>query len=75
MLSVLCTNPSCRGAPWLIITAIDLETSGASAFRIQSSVLCLLPELGLRNYSYCLSHPERCCRFPALNSGCGAAGL
>eukprot|EP00959_Pyramimonas_sp_CCMP1952_P123371 2579258-Pyramimonas_sp.AAC.1 len=22
------------------------------------------------NYSYCSSHPERCCRFPAPNSGC-----
>eukprot|EP00959_Pyramimonas_sp_CCMP1952_P130216 2722616-Pyramimonas_sp.AAC.1 len=21
-------------------------------------------------YSYCSSHPETCCRFPALNSGC-----
>eukprot|EP00959_Pyramimonas_sp_CCMP1952_P336263 7041325-Pyramimonas_sp.AAC.1 len=32
--------------------------------------LCVLPELGPRNYSYCSSHPERCRRFPALNSGC-----
>eukprot|EP00959_Pyramimonas_sp_CCMP1952_P055436 1158802-Pyramimonas_sp.AAC.1 len=49
---------------------IDSETSGASACRIESSQLCLLPELGPRNYSYCSSHPVRCCGFPALSSGC-----
>eukprot|EP00959_Pyramimonas_sp_CCMP1952_P081641 1705420-Pyramimonas_sp.AAC.1 len=26
-----------------------------------------------RNYSYCSSHPGRCCRFPALNSAAGGA--
>eukprot|EP00959_Pyramimonas_sp_CCMP1952_P270616 5657215-Pyramimonas_sp.AAC.1 len=51
-------------------------TSGASAFGIQSSELCPLPELGPPNCSYCSSYVERCCRFPALNSGCrGAARL
>eukprot|EP00959_Pyramimonas_sp_CCMP1952_P149182 3121562-Pyramimonas_sp.AAC.1 len=38
------------GATVLVITEIDLETSGASAGRIQSSELGLLPESGLRNY-------------------------
>eukprot|EP00959_Pyramimonas_sp_CCMP1952_P425253 8907610-Pyramimonas_sp.AAC.1 len=37
---------------------------------------CLLLELAPQNYSYCSSHPERCCPFSALNSGSrGAAGL
>eukprot|EP00959_Pyramimonas_sp_CCMP1952_P403521 8455625-Pyramimonas_sp.AAC.1 len=59
----------------LMVTAIDLDTSGASACGIQSSEIGLLPELG-RNCSYCSSHPERCCRLSALISGCrGAAGL
>eukprot|EP00959_Pyramimonas_sp_CCMP1952_P104315 2180177-Pyramimonas_sp.AAC.1 len=44
--------------------------------RIQSSELGLLLELGPRIYSYSPSHPERCCRFSAQDSGCrGAAGL
>eukprot|EP00959_Pyramimonas_sp_CCMP1952_P458773 9477184-Pyramimonas_sp.AAC.1 len=60
---------STRGAAGLVVTEIDLETSAASACRIQSSELGLLPELGLRNYSYCSSHAERCCRFPALKLG------
>eukprot|EP00959_Pyramimonas_sp_CCMP1952_P121324 2537004-Pyramimonas_sp.AAC.1 len=55
---------------------MDLETSGASACGIQSSEIGLLPELGPRSCSCCSSHPERCCRLSALNSGCsGAAGL
>eukprot|EP00959_Pyramimonas_sp_CCMP1952_P055491 1159618-Pyramimonas_sp.AAC.1 len=74
MLSVL-FNSGCKRTAGLVITGIDSETAGAFAFRIQSSDLCLLPELGPQNHSYCSSHPERCCLFPALNSGSrGAAG-
>eukprot|EP00959_Pyramimonas_sp_CCMP1952_P194371 4064397-Pyramimonas_sp.AAC.1 len=51
------------------MTGIDLETTGASACRMNCE-LCLLPELGPRNCSHCSSHPERCCGFPALTSGC-----
>eukprot|EP00959_Pyramimonas_sp_CCMP1952_P106167 2219692-Pyramimonas_sp.AAC.1 len=40
---------------------------------MQSSELGLLPDLESRNYSYCPSHLERCCRFSALKSGCRAA--
>eukprot|EP00959_Pyramimonas_sp_CCMP1952_P427956 8962481-Pyramimonas_sp.AAC.1 len=69
-------NSGCRGATELVLTGIDSETSVASAYRIQSSELGLLPELGPRNYSYYSSHLQRWCRFSALNSGCkGAAGL
>eukprot|EP00959_Pyramimonas_sp_CCMP1952_P107273 2243037-Pyramimonas_sp.AAC.1 len=59
----------------VLVTAIDLETSAASACGIESSEIGLLPELGRRNCSYWSSHPERCCRLSALNTGSrGAAG-
>eukprot|EP00959_Pyramimonas_sp_CCMP1952_P441725 9247842-Pyramimonas_sp.AAC.1 len=42
---------------------------------MQSSELGLLPELGSQLFC-CSCHPERCCRFSALISGCrGAAGV
>eukprot|EP00959_Pyramimonas_sp_CCMP1952_P250396 5233646-Pyramimonas_sp.AAC.1 len=47
----------------MTISGIDSETSGAPARQMQSSELGVLPELGLRNYSYSSSHLERCCRF------------
>eukprot|EP00959_Pyramimonas_sp_CCMP1952_P273730 5721506-Pyramimonas_sp.AAC.1 len=54
----------------MVVTRSDLESLSASACRIQSSELGLLPELGPRNYSYCSRHHERYCRLSALNSGC-----
>eukprot|EP00959_Pyramimonas_sp_CCMP1952_P325291 6808794-Pyramimonas_sp.AAC.1 len=49
-------NSGCGEATGLVIRETDSETSGASACRIQSSELGLLPELGPRNYSYCSSN-------------------
>ncbi len=54
-------NSGCRGAAGLVITGIDSETSDASACRIQRPELGLILELGLGNYSFCLSYLERCC--------------
>eukprot|EP00959_Pyramimonas_sp_CCMP1952_P402713 8438840-Pyramimonas_sp.AAC.1 len=48
-----------------------LKTSGAFACRIRSFQLGLLPELDPRSCSYFSSHPERCCRFPALDPAAG----
>eukprot|EP00959_Pyramimonas_sp_CCMP1952_P084794 1773236-Pyramimonas_sp.AAC.1 len=57
-----------EGATVLVVTGIDLKTSDASAFAIQSSEFGLLPESGLRNY-YIV--PERCCRFLHLTRAVG----
>eukprot|EP00959_Pyramimonas_sp_CCMP1952_P328181 6870913-Pyramimonas_sp.AAC.1 len=65
-------NSDCGVATVLEVTGIDLETSDASACRIHSSELGLLPDLSLRNYSYCSSHPEM---LSVCWSCRGAAGL